>query len=169
MMQVNDLQRLDWGMNTNINAVFQLILQRAIASNIPAEQMIETLFIFSDMQFDEAAGNSADNYDISDEDEEVPDVNEPTQDKTNFAVVKAAFEEHGYNLPKIVFWNLKDDGDDSMPVTHTEGGTALVSGFSGQLLKLFMAGASELDKFNPFAVMKEAISAECYKNWKVAD
>lgn len=84
-------------------------------------------------------------------------------------VVKAAFEEHGYSLPKIVFWNLQSDGDDSMPVTHTEDGTALVSGFSGQLLKLFMAGASELDKFNPFAVMKEAISAECYKDWKVVD
>ena len=56
-----------------------------------------------------------------------------------------------------------------MPVTQDEEGAALVSGFSGQLLKLFMGGASELEKFTPFTVMKEAVSAEKYDSWKVVD
>ncbi len=174
-VQVQDLQKMDWGMNTDLNAVFTLILQRALASNIPPEQMIETLFIFSDMQFDEATSAGADPYggygggfgrgylhgaNMSDR----------RMKETNFKVAQVEFEEHGYKLPKVVFWNLAGDSEnDAVPVTHTEEGTALVSGFSGQLLKLFMAGANELDKFNPFTIMKEAISAEKYNGWKVVD
>ena len=95
---------------------------------------------------------------------------EPLIKQTNFKVAQAEFEEHGYKLPKIVFWNLRGDADDTaVPVTHREEGTALVSGFSGHLLKLFMAGGDELDKFDPFTVMKAAISAEKYNGWKVVD
>ena len=43
-------------MNTNIDAVFQLILERALESNVPQEQMIQTLFIFSDMQLMHVVG-----------------------------------------------------------------------------------------------------------------
>lgn len=143
-------------MNTDLNAVFARILERALASNIPAEQMIGTVFVFSDMQFDVATHGHG-------------GFGMPACPETNFKVAQAEFEQHNYKLPKIVFWNLQGEGDDSMPVTHNEQGVALVSGFSGQLLKLFMAGASELDKFDAFNVMKEAIAAEQYQNWKVVD
>ena len=147
---------MDWGMNTDLNAVFSRILERALASNIPAEQMIGTVFVFSDMQFD-AATHGHGGFGML------------ACPETNFKVAQAEFEKHNYKLPKIVFWNLQGDGDDSMPVTHNEQGVALVSGFSGQLLKLFMGGATELDKFDAFNVMKEAIAAEQYQNWKVVD
>ena len=152
-------------MNTDINAVFNLILERAVTSNIPPEQMIETLFIFSDMQFDMAT-HSYGPYGAS----YFPGGPRPcSATETNFKVAQADFEEHGYKLPKIVFWNLREDDCDAVPVTHREEGTALVSGFSGQLLKLFMGGAAELDKFDPFTIMKEAISADKYNGWKVVD
>ncbi len=161
---MNELQKLDWGSNTDLNAVFTLILQRALASNIPPEQMLDTLFIFSDMQFDPATtGNAYGMYPVQ-------GVPQHTAKETNFKVAQVEFEEHGYKLPKVVFWNLDGNAEDAaVPVTHREEGTALVSGFSGQLLKLFMAGASALDKFNPFVIMKEAISAEKYNGWKVVD
>ena len=54
-------------------------------------------------------------------------------------------------------------------MTHTEDGTALVSGFSGQLLKLFKAGVEELEAFDPVNIMKEAIGKEKYNRWKVVD
>lgn len=172
-MQVDELHRMEWGMNTDLNAVFTLILQRALASNIDPEQMIETLFIFSDMQFDNAttttvypdySGGGEDPYGA------MPADDKPSATETNFKVAQAEFAEHGYKLPKVVFWNLRGDADDTaVPVTHREEGTALVSGFSGHLLKLFMAGGDELDKFDPFTVMKAAISAEKYNGWKVVD
>ena len=156
MLQVADMVRMDWQQSTDLNAVFTLILQRAVASNLPPEQMIGTLFIFSDMQFDQAIRFGMHG-------------GMPAHSQTNYKTAQAQFEEQGYKLPKVVFWNLNAGGDVSRSVAHREDGTALVSGFSGQLLKLFMAGASELDKFNPFNVMKQAIAAERYNDWKVVD
>ena len=151
-------------MNTDLNA------ERALASHIPAEQMIGTLFIFSDMQFDVATRTNSILISIDDSDDD-NDGNDGTtaHTETNFKVAQAEFDKHGYKLPKVVLWNLQGAGVDSMPVTHNEQGVALVAGFSGQLLKLFMAGASELDKFDAFTLMKEAIAAERYNNWKVVD
>ncbi len=140
-----------------MNAAFDLILKRACEAKISQEQMIETLFIFSDMQFDEACGSWRGMDQAA---------------STNFKVAQANFEKHGYKLPKVVFWNLRGYGygeSASVPVTQTEEGTALVSGFSGQLLKLFMDGVNELVTFNPFNLMKEAIGKEKYDNWKVVD
>ena len=105
---MKDLQKMKWGMNTDVNAVFNLILERALANNLPPEDMLGTLFIFSDMQFDEAVrGNAALGYGGA-----------PAHAETNYKVAQAKFEEHGYNLPKVVFWNLQGEGDDSMPVTQ---------------------------------------------------
>ena len=173
MLQVADLQKMGCGTNTDLNAVFTRILERALASNISAEQMIGTLFIFSDMQFDVAMRAHAElimSSDSSDGDSDNSnDDNDGTKacTETNFKLAQAEFKKHGYQLPKIVFWNLQGNG--SIPVTHNEQGVALVAGFSGQLLKLFMAGASELDRFDAFAIMKEAIATERYSNWQVVD
>ena len=46
-----------------------------------------------------------------------------------------------------------------------QSGTALVSGFSGQLLKLFMT--STLEDFTPLTVMREALTR--YDSWVVVD
>lgn len=152
---------MDWHGSTDVNAAFDLILKRACDSKIPQEQMIETLFIFSDMQFDEACGSCT-----------IPGDFYSRKTSTNFKVAQSHFEKHGYKLPKVVFWNLRGYGygeSASVPVTQTEEGTALVSGFSGQLLKLFMDGVNELVTFNPFNLIKEAIGKEKYDNWKVVD
>ena len=92
--------------------------------------------------------------------------------KTNYHKVKEEFAKQGYKLPKVVFWNLRGPGMNeqaSTPVTCSEDGTALVSGFSGQLLKLFMGGVNDLESYNPFNVMKEAIAAEKYDSWRAVD
>lgn len=49
--RVADVSHMEWGMNTNLLAVFELILQEATRNR--GSQMVEKLFIFSDMQFDE--------------------------------------------------------------------------------------------------------------------
>ena len=55
--------------------------------------------------------------------------------------MQAKYEAADYRLPQVVFWNLAASrirGQKSTPVQVNEKGVALVSGFSGQLLKLFM-------------------------------
>ena len=45
-------------MSTNLRAVFDLILQDAINADLLPEQMIKTIFIFTDMQFDSATDSN---------------------------------------------------------------------------------------------------------------
>ena len=169
-LQVKDLEEMEWNMTTDVNAVFRLILKRACKAKVPQHQMIKTLFIFSDMQFNEAcSGGAAWGYARRDCRSHIL----VEGMCANFEAAKADFERAGYKLPRVVFWNLRGYGggeDASIPVTQREDGTALVSGFSGQLLKLFMdEGVEGLESFNPFNIMKEAIGKEKYNGWQVVD
>ena len=63
-------------------------------------------------------------------------------------LMQAQYEAAGYKLPQVVFWNLCASdllGQKSTPVQFNEKGVALVSGFSGQLLKLFMEKPGDVD------------------------
>ncbi|KIO28636.1 hypothetical protein M407DRAFT_179728, partial [Tulasnella calospora MUT 4182] len=123
---VREMESSNWGMNTDFDAVFQkLILPMAIKHKIPKEDMVKKLFVFSDMQFDEAKTTN--------------------EWETNHQQVTRAFEEAGYEVPEIVYWNLQGEIG-AKPVTKDTPGVAMLSGFSGNMLKLFMEGADELEK-----------------------
>jgi len=139
--KVKAVQGMNWNMSTNVEAVFDLILERATAHNISQEAMIKRLFIFSDMQFNQATDSG----------------------KTNYETVKEKFNNAGYDLPQVVFWNLASYGN--KPVVKQEQDTALVSGFSGQLLKLFME--DNLKSFDPINILMKAIDP--YTFLKVVD
>ena len=67
-------------------------------------------------------------------------------------------------VPQIVFWNLRDSS--SKPVTSTQPGVAMVSGFSKNFLKIFLQNDGVV---NPEAIMKEAIAGEEYQKLAVFD
>eukprot|EP00210_Caulerpa_lentillifera_P008934 g8525.t1 len=137
-VKVEATKRLDWAENTNVERVFDLILERALKHNLPKESMIGRLFIFSDMQFEQASEDG----------------------KTNFEAAKSKFNNAGYDLPQIVFWNLcayNAFTGNTVPVVKYEENTALISGFSGQLLKLFMEGNE--DNFSPISILMKAIES----------
>jgi hypothetical protein len=135
--KVTNMSRASWGQSTNVEAVFDLLLTTALTFNIPPENMVETLFIFTDMQFD-AANHSNSNT------------------ETLFKTIHAKYEKAKYTVPKLVFWNLRASAThtDAFPVTIDENGTAYLSGFSAELLKVFMQG---LD-FNPMTILTELLS-----------
>lgn len=85
MSQVQDVKGMEWGMNTNLQAVFELILQKALAAALKPEDMVKTLFIFSDMEFDAATTVSA-TWDPHNGYRSLP------VQKTNFQHAKATFE-----------------------------------------------------------------------------
>ena len=88
---IQAMESSEWGMNTAFHKVFlDLLLPAAIKHNVPPEDMIKRLFVFSDMQFDEAQvqDDSADGW------------------NTAHDVVEQKFREAGYELPEIVYWNL---------------------------------------------------------------
>ena len=111
------LEKADWGYNTNIEKVFKVILMTARQSNTPAPEMVKRIFIISDMEFDQCTEG----------------------DKTPFEAIKQEFNYYGYELPQLVFWNVNATHK-QFPMTMTDAGVQLVSGFSPSILKHTLKG-----------------------------
>jgi hypothetical protein len=122
--KANLVLKSNWGMNTNLVAVFEdLILGMAVKQNLPQEDMVKQVFVFSDMQFD--AADAVDDR--------------SNRWTTSFERIKAKFAAEGYLVPKLIFWNLAGHRTDK-PVTMDDTDTALVSGYSQGMLKVFLDG-----------------------------
>ena len=128
--------------NTNIEAVFDLILGIAIENDIQKDGMIKNVLIISDMEFDQAQlfcyGNSQ------------------VLTKPLFDEIKQKYNESGYDLPKLIFWNV-NSRTKTIPLIENELGVTLVSGFSQNTLKMVMS-----KKFNPYEVLIETLDGERY-------
>ena len=134
----NQLRRAEWGMSTNIQAVFDLILNKAKASKVSEDEMPTMVLILSDMEFDYAGGRNWN----------------PTAQQ----MIERKYAEAGYTMPKIVYWNIQSRGDNNKPVQFDKNGTALVSGFSPALLTNLLAGK----EMTPLAMMMSVIGSERY-------
>ncbi|MFS7944010.1 putative von Willebrand factor A-like domain superfamily [Helianthus anomalus] len=143
--KIEFVNTMDWGMNTDFQKVFDLILEVASSGRLSEDEMVKRVFVFSDMEFDQASVNPW---------------------ETDYQVIKRKFIEKGYGgaVPEMVFWNLRDS--QATPVAGKENGVALVSGFSKNLMTLFMEDGGQL---NPESVMDSAISGEEYKKLVLVD
>jgi hypothetical protein len=128
----------DWGSNTNLHAAFDQVLAHALRNAVPASEMPAMLLIISDMQFDHCVRH----------------------DDSAMQMARRKYEDAGYELPALVFWNLNDSG--SKPVKFNDNGVALISGFSPAVLKSVLS--ADLDKFNPENIMLQTIGSARY-NW----
>ena len=122
--------------DTNIEAVFDLILRAAVKNRIPQREMPETLYIISDMEFNICVRNAG---------------------LTNFENAKRKYEAYGYRLPNVVFWNVQSRNR-QQPVTMNEQGVALVSGCTPRLFSMVAGG-----NIDPYRFMMEVIGSERYK------
>lgn len=143
--RVQNLSRANWGYCTNLISTFDLVLKAAIAEKLPASEMPEKILIVSDMEFDMATDENRD---------------------TNFQVIKQMYEQAGYVMPQLVFWNV-DAKSNQAPFRTDEGGNAqLVSGCSPSIMKAVLNGdqlsATELmrEALEPYAIIRSAISGE---------
>lgn len=124
--------RSNWGAGTDLVKVFEeILLPRAKSHGVNSEDMVKRVFIFSDMHFDEAEEGD-------------------TSWSSSYERISAKYEEAGYKMPELVYWNLaggdleKSTGDAvaPKPVTVDEVGTAMVSGYSQGMLKVFLSNGS---------------------------
>ncbi|KIJ13346.1 hypothetical protein PAXINDRAFT_13910 [Paxillus involutus ATCC 200175] len=152
------------GIQNDLNAVFlKLILPLAIKHKVPQDEMIKRVFLFSDMQFDCASTE----YD-------------PSDWKTNHDVVERAYQEAGYDVPEIVYWNLSRESI-TAPVTGEREGVALLSEYSPSLLKVFMdveeedfevlddSGEKVKQKLTPEEIMRKVLGRRSYNGLVVVD
>ncbi|MED6224803.1 hypothetical protein PIB30_087680 [Stylosanthes scabra] len=143
--KTNFIRRMKWGMNTNFQRVFDRILEVAVNGKLKPDQMIKRVFVFSDMEFDQASTRPW---------------------ETDYNVIARKYSEKGYGnaVPQIVFWNLRDLR--ATPVPSTQQGVALVSEFSKNLMRLFMDSDGDI---SPEASMEAAISGPEYQKLVVLD
>lgn len=132
--RLNSMQCADWWMNTNLYAVFNLILNSAKMFSVKAADMPSTILIMSDMQFDRA----------------------DTSTTTAIGMISKEYENAGYQLPKVVFWNLNAHAN--VPTTFNKLGVAMVSGFSPAIMKSLLVG----EIISPEQVMLATIMNERY-------
>ena len=162
------IREMDYGMNRDLQKVFDQILEVAVEAKLTEEQLIKRVFVFSDMEFDSARLNT-ECIDLEPEEETKRgwETEEETKRgwETDYEVIQRKFREKGYNkAPEVVFWNLRDSM--STPVVADQTGVALVSGFAKNLLTLFL---EEGGIVNPEDVMRLAIAGGEYKELVVYD
>lgn len=121
---------------TNIQKTFEVIFYAAVKNNVPQEEMPSRLYIISDMEFNNCTLDA---------------------DMTNFEYAKSLFEENGYKLPEVIFWNVYSRNT-QQPVTQNEQGVALVSGCTPRLFSMITS-----EDLSPYNCMMEIIGSERYQ------
>lgn len=120
-------ENANWNQNTDLKAVFDLLLRTAKINNASAEDMPTRLYILSDMEFD---GCLMTPYSIKGSSFDWGCRCNTTEDNVNTLLENIAIEwkEEGYELPEVVFWNL--DARSDRIAALTGGRFSYVSGSS---------------------------------------
>lgn len=136
--KVHQTQGASWGMSTNLEKVFDLILTVVQAHKLKQED-IPDLAIFSDMQFDVAVGGGY---------------------QTHLERVKAKFRMIGLEAPRIVFWNLR--AATGFPAEADSGNVVMLSGYSQSLLKYVLEDTPLPVEPTPLETMLRVLDDERY-------
>ncbi len=136
--KVESIMACPWGCSTNFYAVFGMLLQKAKAFKLSAQQMPEQLIVIGDMQFDAADRGYK-------------------GDTTYY--IQQQYYQLGYRAPRMVYWNVRANTDDFVATSNTSG-VAMIAGFSPSILKAVMEGTD----FTPYGIMKQTINDPMYNN-----
>jgi hypothetical protein len=134
--KVNQMVRSKWDMSTNLHAAFEKILSVAVKAKAPQSDMPAMVLILSDMQFDQCVRN----------------------DDSAMQMIERKYAEAGYNMPKVVFWNL--NASDNVPVKSDKSGAALVSGFSPAIMASLLG--ADVEQFTPEGIMLKTVMVDRY-------
>ena len=120
--------------STNIASVFHLLLQTAKEYELA---LPEKVLIITDMQFN---SYGAEGSNIMEE-------------------LSKEYQQQGYKLPKLIFWNVSMDASQPkvVPMVENKNGVLLVSGFSPQIFSLVQSG-----KTSPLEALKEVLLSPRY-------
>jgi hypothetical protein len=123
------------GLNTDFQAIFRLLLNKANELKVPPEQMPSAIWVISDMEFDEAGENT-----------------------TNLDAVRAQYQQSGYPMPALIFWNVASRHMQT-PALAEDQGVVLISGFSARAFQ----AALENKTITPYEAMMSVLLSERYQ------
>lgn len=142
-----------WGGSTNVEAVFDLLLRTAINNHCTQDEIPENVIVISDMEFNSCVttsqGRVGGSYDYR------THQYLPSYDiETLFESMARKWAQYGYQMPKLVFWNV-DARQDNIPMKDN-GRVSYVSGFSPVLYEQIMKGKTGYD------LMMDKLNSERY-------
>ena len=140
--------------NTNIEAVFDLLLAMAMDEHVPAEQLPKQVLIISDMEFD--AANRPSYWDRA----VVP---WKPFNQALFQTIKQKFEAAGYAMPQLVFWNVCGRTD-TVPMADNDKDICLLSGFSQNAMK----AAANKEAQDPYEKLLKTLDSPRYLSVETA-
>lgn len=126
------------GFNTDLDAVFEILLSTAQKYNISQEEMPEAIIIITDCQFDTSYCGTV------------------SMSDGVFDMIKKRYSAAGYIAPKLVFWNAAKQNYNNVPITQNEQGVILVSGTRPGMFETILGNKS------PFDFMMDVINNERY-------
>lgn len=132
--RIQQLESADWGMSTNLVAVFELILNAAVTNKLSNDDLPTMIVIISDMEFNMAS-----------------------KSQTNFEFIKKTFAEYEYKCPSLIFWNV-NGRENNVPVNKNDKNVALVSGCSPVTIKSILSAR----EITPVEVMMTALNDKRY-------
>ena len=133
--KVSNVNKAGWGMNTDLKAAFEKVLDIAEKNNISQEEMPKAIVVISDMEIDYCGNKGWSFYDK----------------------MESKFRKAGYVIPNIIFWNVESRRD----VFHADAKRKGVQLASGQSVTVFKQVLQNLG-YNPIEAMENTINSERY-------
>lgn len=145
IIKINDNQSLkekieyimstDIGYNTDLYAVFEVLLKTAIDNELSDNDMPKVIYIISDMQFDRQISNF---------------------NKTALEQIREDFTNSHLTMPKIVYWNVADESKGNTPSTKFDDNVVMIGGSKPSCFE------SILSCNNPLEFMIKVLNSERY-------
>ena len=140
--KIRFLHSADWNNSTNIEAAFERVLKLGIDNHIPQSEMVKSIIIISDMEFNSCTGGY---------------YNRNGADWSFYDKMKSKFAEYGYEIPNIVFWNV-NSRHDIFHADATRQGVQLCSGQSASTFKQLVGCVG----MTPVEMMMKVIKSDRY-------
>lgn len=134
--KLTDIMAAGVGGSTDIQAVFDLILDKSIENNLTNEDLPKRIYIISDMEFNACTTKNS---------------------KTLFRNIQERYTENGYTMPQLVFWQVAARNV-QFPMSLDDRGFLNVSGCNPSILKSLLKG----DNSNAYQAMLDVLNDPRY-------
>ena len=115
---IHHIKNQSYGINTDFEKVYRLILNYGIDNNLSQEQMPETIIVISDMEFD-LAQNRRNSYENA------------------YQTLNYDFERYGYKLPLMIYWNLNSRHYEYM-ISTNQHNVITINGYNSTISKTIL-------------------------------
>ena len=147
--KVQNLSMAEWGMNTDFEAVFDNLLDIAKRHNVSDKDMVKSIIVVTDMEFDQASGAYWEGTDST--------------DWGFYNEMVRKYENAGYTIPNIVFWNASSRNSIYHTKAHVKG-VQMISGSSVANFQYVMRAVG----MTPYEMMLETINSSRYNPITIA-